>query len=274
MSKSIKFYKLQGAGNDFVAIDNRDRLFSIEELIALTPKLCNRRFGIGADGLLALFPSESKHDYTMVYRNADGSDAGMCGNGGRCTARLAVHLGVPNLHQFDVHGHLYDAVVEPDAVSISLPAKPKVVAISDNDFFNLASIFTGTEHITTQVDAGTLQNDKYLRENGKFLRNDARFAPKGTNVNFYTPETENAIHLVTYERGVEDLTLACGTGALASAIAHHYFSGSKNTSNNIRVRCLGGDLTALFSYDSIQNTYHHLQLKGPAQIVFEGVCEV
>jgi diaminopimelate epimerase len=274
MSATISFYKLQGAGNDFVAIDNRDLTFSLDELINLTPKLCDRRFGIGADGLLALFPGTDSTSYTMVYRNADGSDAGMCGNGGRCIARLATSLGVAHEHAFGVHQQIYKASVDEMFVIIDLPAKPIVQLVADNDFYHLAKIHTGTEHVTTEVDAKTLTDHDYLRKNGNFLRYDGRFAPKGTNVNFYAVETPNAIKLVTYERGVEDLTLACGTGALASAIAHHHFSNSDVFSNEIRVSCMGGDLFAGFSYDNASKSYFDLTLKGPAEIVYQGIITI
>lgn len=274
MSNSISFYKLQGAGNDFVAIDNRDNKYTLDELIDYTPKLCDRRFGIGADGLLALFPGTESTSYTMVYRNADGSDAGMCGNGGRCIARLATSLGIAQKHTFGVHQQIYKASVDERFVIIDLPSKPSVQQIADNDFYHLAKIHTGTEHITTQVDQKTLSDHNYLRKNGKFLRFDGRFAPRGTNVNFYAVETSNAIKLVTYERGVEDLTLACGTGAIASAIAHHHFLNSDALSSEIRVSCLGGDLFAGFSFDLASKSYFDLTLKGPAEIVYQGIITI
>lgn len=300
---SLTFFKLEGAGNDFVALDNRETRFSSDHLIAMTPKLCDRRFGIGADGLLVLnIPSDpSLADYTMIYRNADGSDAGMCGNGGRCIALLAHRLGFPASHSFDVHGRVYRAEVESGGnpggkngtvaskgtgrvvsdvaqtgrVILHFPVQTRVEELADQDYFRLTSVHTGTDHITTEVAADTLQDASYLRENGKFLRNDARFSPRGTNVNFYAPAGPGRIRMVTYERGVEDLTLACGTGALASAITWHHFAADSKPGNIVvQVQCDGGLLEAGFRFDENSKNYDQLTLKGPARFVFEGSIRI
>src|SRR5690554_764731 len=122
--KSIKFYKMEGAGNDFIVLDNRDYDFSLDEIIAFTPTLCDRKYGIGADGMLILDKANiPEADYTMTYRNADGSDAGMCGNGGRCMALFASKNGFKNTHVFNVHNNLYKAEVDEHEVKIHFPVQ-------------------------------------------------------------------------------------------------------------------------------------------------------
>jgi len=269
MPTSIPFFKLQGAGNDFVAIDNRNGAFSHSELIEMTPLLCDRRFGVGADGLLAICASEIS-DYTMIYRNADGSDAGMCGNGGRCIALLAHYLGYSASHQFDVHGQIYSASVDSSTVNLNFPASPRVIEITDDNHTTIYQVHTGTDHIVVPCQPPQLSDHSWLRQTGKSLRYDTRFAPKGTNVNFLAVHDSGQLHMTTYERGVEDLTLACGTGALASAIIHHHRHHRESESGYFQVHCPGGILGASFNYDTHTNFYHALLLTGPAKIVFSG----
>ncbi|HAC15584.1 MAG TPA: diaminopimelate epimerase [Bacteroidetes bacterium] len=268
----IQFFKLQGTGNDFVAIDNRNGQFSLELLAQLAPTLCDRRYGIGADGILALSPStDDVSDYTMVYLNADGSDAGMCGNGGRCIARLAHHLGFPAKHTFNVHGFPYQVNVEEAVVTLFFPAEPEIQTIPDSEFGQIDIIYTGTEHICIQIqDPNLLDNRDWIRNRGHELRYDSRFAPKGTNVNFYSPIDENNVKLITYERGVEDLTLSCGTGSLAVSICHK----RNHTNEFMQVSCPGGILYTKFGFDITSNTYKNLLLKGAAEIVFIGELHV
>lgn len=262
------FFKLQGTGNDFIAFDFREHPYPLSSLKTQAPMLCDRRFGIGADGILALYPSESSSsDYTMIYLNADGSDAGMCGNGGRCMARLAVYLGSPSNHWFNVHGHPYHAEVSISDVTLHFPAKPAIESIMDIEFGIIHILNTGTEHICIEFsDPSKLEDLNRLRQVGKKLRLDPRFAPTGTNVNFYCATSDDSVKLITYERGVEDLTLSCGTGSLAAAICH----GSKTNYYTIQVTNTGGDLVCSFKPSSILQIYHELTLKGPAEIVFQG----
>ena len=266
------FYKLQGTGNDFVAFDFRKSEHAVQYLKKHASSICDRRFGIGADGVLALFPSEMPDTaYTMVYLNADGSDAGMCGNGGRCIARLATKLGVQNDHRFSVHGNPYSVQVTATEVKLSFPAKPELSSVLDDEFGTIQILNTGTEHICIKVLNPEILDDlNYLRETGKRLRFDQRFAPKGTNVNFYYPIDEESIKLTTYERGVEDLTLSCGTGSLAVAICH----GQNTNRNTISVLNTGGTVECTFNLSDKTNTYKDLTLKGPAEIVFQGSIDL
>lgn len=268
----LTFTKMQGAGNDFVVINNLDRSFAKEELIRLAPELCNRKFGIGSDGLLALFPSE--HDgasYTMFYRNPDGSDAGMCGNGARCLALFARSLGFDKKHSFSVHDKLYEArIIQSNTVRISFPSDTAVaeVQIDGNKIWKL---HTGTEHIVIPVERDILQQKEKLRREGEALRYHSAFQPKGTNVNFIHGSGNNKVQLQTYERGVENLTLACGTGAIASALAwHHLKSRSADAGQPFQVITEGGNLQVYFTFDPEMQTYSNLKLEGPAHFVFEG----
>jgi diaminopimelate epimerase len=263
---------MQGAGNDFVVLDNRSESIIKEELIELTPNICDRKYGVGSDGILALFPPEKQEvDYTMFYRNPDGSDAGMCGNGARCIALYAHSLGFDTHHRFNVHNQIYEALVEDsESVCISFPmeASAKELTIDGRQIY---AIHTGTEHIVTVIDEHALENEKKIREEGKLLRHHSQFQPKGTNVNFICGIDHTQLKLQTYERGVEDLTLACGTGAIASALIwHHQQKKAKTSSKKYTVETKGGTLNVYFSFNSSTGTYSNIKLEGPAHFVFEG----
>lgn len=268
---TITFTKMQGTGNDFVVINNLEGLFSKEELVRLAPKLCDRKFGIGSDGLLALFPAEHEEtNYTMFYRNPDGSDAGMCGNGARCLALFARNIGFDKKQTFTVHDKLYRAsVMDSDTVRISFPVETGVRQINLKDK-KIWQLHTGTEHIVTAVDAEQLQQEDLLRQEGETLRNHPAFQPEGTNVNFICGTGDNEVRLQTYERGVENLTLACGTGALAAALVWHELENRPDTGQPFQVITEGGRLLVYFSFDRQTQTYSNLKLEGPAHFVFEG----
>ncbi len=263
---------MQGAGNDFVVFDNRLYNFQLDEIINLTPRLCHRRFGVGADGLLVLDVNVNDADYRMIYRNADGSDAGMCGNGARCLARFANKHGFSKNFRFKVHDKTYSAEVSETEVSIKFPVEPK-----PDDFFEIESskaleVYSGTEHVVLWVDDDLIENEPYLRKLGRSIRYMSDIFPKGTNVNFIPISSNgNAIQMKTYERGVEDLTLACGTGALATAISYHKSQGnSPSAEYNYDIESNGGILKTSFYYNADSNSYTNLKLTGPAVFVFEG----
>lgn len=265
---------MQGAGNDFVVLDNREYRFKLNKLIQIAPMLCNRRFGVGADGLLALDQSDAgrqgEPDYAMIYRNADGSDAGMCGNGARCMALFARRLGFGENQTFSVHDTIYSARVLNDTeVEIEFPMSVSVDELT-LDGRSLLVANTGTEHIVEEVDGEMLQKESMLRETGRTLRKHPHFQPLGTNVNFICGVSEDELLLQTYERGVEDLTLACGTGAIASALAWHHRQNPEENQGDHRyhVKVKGGTLEVAFSYDA--GLYSKIKLKGEAKFVFEG----
>lgn len=275
--KNIDFYKMEGAGNDFVVFDNRTYQLTLEKIISLTPILCNRRFGIGADGLLVLQnPEMTDADYTMIYRNADGSDAGMCGNGSRCLALFAKHNGFGNSQTFNVHDAVYKATVDntEHQVSVTFPDVnlPNNIELNGSSFIQ---VYSGTEHVVTFVDEDLLTDDEALFTNGRQIRNHELINPPGTNVNFIYSKSENTLDLQTYERGVEDLTLACGTGSIASAIADHFNTKNKEIgSYHYKVHVKGGLLEVSFEYNADENLYTNIELKGPATFVYQGTIDV
>lgn len=269
---------MQGTGNDFIIIDNRMELFAKEQIIDLTPELCDRRFGIGADGVMMLQQRDDPGlDYTMFYRNADGSDAGMCGNGARCLALFASKLGLGEELRFNVHENIYEAEVdaEKNTVSISFPMQVTVDELTTDDEEILFQANAGTEHIVKEIPEEVLANEDLLVQNGQKLRHHPEFNPPGTNVNFIHGRTEHSLKLQTYERGVEDLTLACGTGAIASALAwHHIQRRTKSGENGTTIETRGGKLQVHFTFDENKNAYNNIRLTGEAQFVFEGIYAV
>lgn len=268
----LQFYKMEGAGNDFVVIDNRELGLSLEEIISVTPQLCDRKFGVGADGLLSLEkPSLANVDYTMLYRNADGSDAGMCGNGSRCLALFAAKQGFNEKQAFNVHDAVYEAVVDAieEQVSVSFPdvIAPKKLQINKKNYLQ---VYTGTEHIVSFEELDQLEQEEELVEEGSFIRNHPILNPPGTNVNFVCPNEDASMYLQTYERGVEDLTLACGTGAIASAIGTHFIEDRGDGEFTFEVIVKGGTLSVQFSFDESTNSYTNIKLIGPAHFVYSG----
>lgn len=270
-TKSIPFTKMQGAGNDFVVLDNRQLQLSEEQVAELAPAICDRKFGVGSDGILALTPTEQQDPaYTMIYRNPDGSNAGMCGNGARCIALFAHNLGFNATHKFNVHDEIYEAEVTGSKnVRISFPMETSVNKLDINGQA-IYQIHTGTEHIVLPIDKSQLQQEDQLASQGRALRHHELFQPKGTNVNFISGTAPATLQLQTYERGVEDLTLACGTGAIASAVVWHHLQMPDKASQKFSVETKGGTLNVHFSFNSENNTYSNIKLEGPAHFVFKG----
>lgn len=269
-TSSLPFTKMHGAGNDFILIDNRTLKLTDEELSELALSMCNRKFGVGSDGIIALQFDESKQaDLVMMYKNPDGSDAGMCGNGARCFASYAVTLGSPREFSFRVHNNIYKAHVNEKNVTISFPLTTEVheQSVAKEPLLN---IYTNTEHIVCPVKADELQEEQTLVNKGRFFRNHPTFQPQGTNVNFISGRDKSTLSLQTYERGVENLTLACGTGAIASALGWHYLQQEKSGDFKYSIHVKGGELIVHFSYSNAENTYSNIKLEGPASFVFEG----
>lgn len=270
IGSNISFTKMQASGNDFVVLDNRSESFSKEQIITMAPKICNRKFGVGSDGLLALCAPEFPDvEYTMFYRNSDGSDAGMCGNGARCIALFANSLGFADEHSFSVHEHVYQARVNDEVVIISFPMHTSVKEQRvDGD--KLYVIHTGTEHVVKTVEEEALTHKEQLFEEGRRLRYHEQYYPKGTNVNFICGVNNSRLKLQTYERGVENLTLACGTGAIASALVWHHLQKDNDSEQKYAVATEGGTITVHFSYNSTTKQYNNIKLEGPAHFVFKG----
>lgn len=261
MSRKIKFYKYQGAGNDFILIDNKKGDFGFPDR-DLIEKLCDRRFGIGADGLMLLQQAEN-YDFEMVYYNADGREGSMCGNGGRCIVAFARDLGIVT-HEADflaVDGE-HQATIDQDQVNLGMI---DVHLISrDGEAFVLN---TGSPHYVKTVEG--LANYPVYAE-GSRIRNNETYGEKGINVNFVEADGDGYF-VRTFERGVEDETLACGTGATAAAMAMA-IQDNKEGELQIPIRVMGGQLLISFYRES--NSFTRVFLKGPTQFVFEGVVEV
>ena len=214
---------MTGAGNDFVVIDNREGL--VPDGSATAKRLCNRHWGIGADGLLLLEKSR-RGAYRMMYYNADGSYGGMCGNGGRCMALFAVQHGIaPTDHNFESLDYEYHAVVRDGSVTLSMkePRDLKINLVLPIGGKKIPAMYvdTGSPHVViiARRVARKGLSEVDVVEIGRKVRNMKRFAPNGANVNFIEMNGHNSLKVRTYERGVEDETLACGTGSIAAAVA-------------------------------------------------------
>ncbi len=267
---------MQGAGNDFIIIDNRNKALSKQQIIAFAPKLCDRHFGIGADGIITLESSKNRLvDYTMFYRNADGSDAGMCGNGARCLALFAAKNGFDSNLSFNVHNTIYEARVEPkNQVEITFPVSVEINEVNTEDE-TVFKLHTGTEHIVLQLSDAELRDSDFLMEKGRKLREEPKFNPPGTNVNFIHGTSKNTLILRTYEKGVEGLTLACGTGAIASALAwNHIQKINPEKRLSTIVQTDGGTLQVGFRYNRDKHLYSDITLSGEARFVYEGMYEL
>lgn len=253
-----KFYKYQGTGNDFVMIDNRQKTFD-KNNTKLVAHLCDRRFGIGADGLI-LLENHDTHDFKMVYYNADGNQSTMCGNGGRCLVAFAKQLGVINDRaSFEAIDGVHHATIEKDLVHLQMQ---DVSSINNKE--NYLFLDTGSPHHVQFEDAIATFN---IKDKGASIRYGSLYGKVGANINFVKKIEHNIFRLRTYERGVEDETLSCGTGATAAAIAMHYTGQTKN--NNVILKVEGGALEVRFNVEN--GIYNNVWLIGPAVYVFKGV---
>ncbi len=258
----IRFYKYHGTGNDFILIDNRSMIFrNYAEKQELISYLCHRRFGIGADGLM-LVNNHDDYDFEMVYFNADGKEGSMCGNGGRCIVSYAHSLGMINENAiFSASDGIHEAQVISSGKNESL-IRLKMADVSVfskvNDHYE---INTGSPHYVKFVNDP--ENTDVVNI-GRMIRYSAEF-PEGTNVNF-VKATPQGLYVRTYERGVEDETLSCGTGVTASSVAA-YLDGFNNT-GSMDVITRGGALHV--DFEKTKDKFEHVWLTGPAVLVFKG----
>lgn len=259
---TLPFRKYEGAGNDFILCDDRSGELLPQLHRARIAALCDRHFGIGADGLMLLRTADAPFDFEMVYFNSDGAPSTMCGNGGRCIARFAHDLGVVE------NGAHFVAVDGPHTAQLGERGE---VALSMQDVTEIYSdghdlvLDTGSPHYLRFVD--DLSQVDVVNE-GRSIRRSPTYITAGINVNFVQP-TGDGLHLYTYERGVEDETLACGTGVTAAAIGHlHRNASTPDGPFNIRVHARGGVLSV--AGVKTGNTYTQLYLTGPARHVFTG----
>lgn len=257
MTEKIKFYKYQGAGNDFILIDNRKSVFDRKNE-GLVRQLCHRRYGIGADGLM-LLQKHDTYDFEMVYYNADGKEATMCGNGGRCIVAFARDLQIIN-HKtvFLAVDGIHHATIVSNKVDLEMQNVSEIS--QDGEAFVLN---TGSPHYVIEVE--NLQQLNVYQE-GQRIRNNTTYRSEGINVNFIEKE-EKGYFLRTFERGVEDETLACGTGATAAAIVTA-IKEKKTGHVQVSIRVMGGQL--LISFYRSGDSFSDIHLEGEANFVFSG----
>jgi len=263
--KSIPFYKMSGSGNDFIIIDNREQWVPDAQLLDLIKGVCRRKLSVGADGLILIEPS-SAVDFKWRFFNADGSVAEMCGNGARCAARFAFLHGIAGRRMaFETLAGIIHAEVGEDAVKIRMTDPVDLRADFDLDLddnsLRVSSINTGVPHVVMVVP-DVEQTD--VVATGRRIRYHQEFAPAGTNANFVSIDSGNKISIRTYERGVEDETLACGTGNVAAALI---LSHTQGLSSPV---CLttrsGSTLTVHFSRQA--NRYQDIYLEGDARVIY------
>ena len=261
MNKQIKFYKYQGTGNDFVMIDNRDLDFP--KSTELVKNLCDRRFGIGGDGLILLENVDTqtvngeKADFKMVYYNSDGNESTMCGNGGRCLVAFAHFLDVfEDKTIFDAVDGLHKAEIKNGVVKLKMIDVPNISQDGNDTVLD-----TGSPHYVKYVEM--LKNYNVFKI-GNEIRNSETYKNEGINVNFVEVLPDNTLFVRTYERGVEDETYSCGTGVTAAALTFM----NQNDQTSVAVRVLGGQLKVYAEKDGAG--FSNIWLEGPANQVFKG----
>lgn len=261
----LNFSKYHGAGNDFILIDNRLNHFSCnQEKIAF---LCDRHFGIGADGLM-LLENHQDYDFTMRYFNSDGLEATLCGNGGRCIVAFAHQLKIVGEHlKFMAADGPHSAKIEKGQTEFYVHLQMKEIDLSVVDS-NFTFLNTGSPHHIEWLDS--VEHIDVVKNGADIRYSDVYTKIGGTNVNFIEVVNDSKIKIRTYERGVEAETLACGTGSTAAAILFGYKSGL--TKAQILVSAIGGEL--LVSYQIVNNMAKEVVLSGPARYVFSGTIEI
>lgn len=257
--RDLQFYKYQGTGNDFVMIDNRNQIFDTHQTHLIT-RLCDRKYGVGADGLILLNHCPG-YDFEMVYFNADATPA-MCGNGSRCAVHLAHRLGIIGKEtKFMAEDGEHEAFIRDGQIHIKMVDVEEVQVLEDGYFLN-----TGTRHFVRIVK--NLAELDVVGE-GKKIRYDERFLPKGTNANF-TEIINGHVHMRIYEKGVENETLSSGTGVTAVALA---LAKAMNMESPVTVNTRGGQLSVSFERTG-EDKFTQVYMIGPAEMVFEGTVFV
>lgn len=263
----LEFWKMSGSGNDFILIDNRDGKVAGEAMGRLVERVCRRRESVGADGVIFVSPSEHA-DFAWRFFNADGGEAEMCGNGGRCVARFALLKGIAGPEMiFDTLAGMISAEVHGRVVKVRMPRPSDLrldvdLPLADGwrgvDFIN-----TGVPHVVVRVD--DLENCP-VRDMGRWIRNHALFAPRGTNANFIRITGPRSLEIRTYERGVEDETLACGTGSMAAALV----SAERGlVESPVRVKTRGGE-DLVIHVSNGEDGAGDVWLEGSTSIVYRG----
>ena len=263
----IEFYKMSGCGNDFILIDNRDKKLDGIDLKPFAASICRPKVSVGADGLIVIEPSD-KADFRWIFLNADGSEAEMCGNGGRCAARFAFIQGIAGERlSFETKAGIIDAEVKGEVVKLRL-TDPRDLKLDyaipvKGGHLKVNSVNTGVPHVVSFVDA---INEFDVFGYGRDVRFHSAYAPAGTNVNFVKLEGPNRLRVRTYERGVEDETLACGTGAVASAL----IATSKSLVDSpVEILVKSGEILKIY-FDKSGDSFSKVYLEGKASVIYEG----
>jgi len=263
---TIEFWKMNGSGNDFILIDNRDGKVKEEEMSHLVVRACRRRESVGADGVIFVVPSD-QYDFKWHYFNADGGEVEMCGNGGRCVSRFAYLKGIAGTTMtFETLAGPISAEVKGRMVKVRMPTPAGFAKDLDLDYHpgwnSVDFVNTGVPHVVVCV--GDLSQHP-VYEQGKALRYHPRFSPDGTNANFMKPIGPNRLEVRTYERGVEDETLACGTGAIACALTA---AVRGMASSPVSVKTRGGEELTIY-YERTGDVFKNVYLEGSTSIVYE-----
>ena len=262
----IDFYKMSGSGNDFIIIDNRRNSIDEKGLSDLIAKVCRRKMAVGADGFI-LVENSDKADFRWRFFNSDGSIAEMCGNGARCVARFAQLNGIagPNM-SFETLAGIVEAQIIGNRVKVKMTDPTEFKTDDTIDLKNgqvaISSVNTGVPHVVIVKDR---IDDADIVEMGREIRFHERFSPAGTNVNFVCHIADNTIAIRTYERGVEDETLACGTGSAAGAIV---MAHKMNIGSPINVQTKSGGYLSIF-YREKEGRYYDIYLEGDARIIYK-----
>ena len=253
---TVEFYKYHGTGNDFVLIDNRS-LFFDKNNTELISKICSRHFGVGADGLI-LLENDNLYDFKMIYFNSDGKQTSMCGNGGRCIISFAKKLNIiDDKANFMAIDGIHEGIINNNLIKIKMNTVSEIQNINTGFLLD-----TGSPHFVKFCDS--IDNINVF-EVGRELRNNKEISEDGVNINFTEVIDNSSIKVRTYERGVENETLSCGTGVIASALSA-YKKGLVDT-NRIKINTLGGELFVSFEFNNI---YKNIWLEGPAIEVYKG----
>jgi diaminopimelate epimerase len=266
--KAIEFWKMHGSGNDFIIIDNRDGKVKEQEMSFLVRRSCRRRESVGADGVIFVTRSD-EYDFAWRFFNADGGEAEMCGNGGRCVSRYAYLKGIAGPEMtFETLAGPISATVNGRTVKVLMP-KPTGIALDpgiefQKGWLNAGFINTGVPHLVAQVNR---LHDHPVVEQGRMVRYHERFAPEGTNADFIKVTGTDSLEIRTYERGVEDETLACGTGAMAGALVA---SAWNMVESPVKVKTRGGE-TLTIHFEKHGESVKKVWMEGNTTRVYEGV---
>ncbi|MBU2053368.1 MAG: diaminopimelate epimerase [Proteobacteria bacterium] len=264
----IEFYKMSGSGNDFILIDNRDGSLAVGDVVAFVKKVCARKVSVGADGLIIVEQSD-RVDFRWRFFNADGSEVEMCGNGGRCAARFAFLKGIAGEKvSFETVAGIIDAEVRGDVVKLRL-TDPRALVLDDririkNETLFVHSINTGVPHVVHFVRD---PDDFDVFGTGRAIRYHEHYRPAGTNANFAAVADMHTLRVRTYERGVEDETLACGTGSVASAL----IAARKGlVESPVDVRVQSGE-TLRIHFEMTRDGFTKVYLEGKVRVIYQGL---